>query len=380
MIQITKAENCCGCEACMNSCPKQCIEMQIRDGFRYPKVNESLCINCGLCEKVCPERKVRSLPLNFPKKGFAARIKDDNARFNSTSGGVAYLLAKTIISNGGIAYGVVFDDQFHTVLGRVDHLQDITALQGSKYPQCHIGFGFKMIRKDLEENRVVIVFGTPCQIQGLSLFLQKDYANLILVDIICHGVPSPIIWEKYLNGLFPNGQIQKVVFKHKMNGWKRWNVFIKSESGTHIKEKTDDLYMWSYLSGLNVRPSCLSCRFKGENRVSDITIADAWGNPENNNALNDGKGLSTLIVNTKKGLKIFDAIESNIIYHSYSVSELTVGNSAYYNCILRNPLRTAFIRELDKHEIIDVLKRYSSRTFRGKVSVKLAQMLSGRRK
>ena len=375
MIQIDKAEDCCGCEACANICPKRCICMEAKEGFYYPVADASLCVNCGLCEKVCPEKAPADILGEFEKKGIVARIKDDEARYQSTSGGMAYLLARGVVSCGGVAYGVAFDKQFQTVFTRVDQLADISVLQGSKYPQCRIGDGFQSVCRDLKAGRTVIVFGTPCQIQGLSRFLGKNYESLILVDLICHGVPSPIIWKDYLKALFPNEKIQKIVFKHKMNGWKRWNVFIQSEHRTFVKERTKDLYMSSYLSGLNVRPSCYYCRFKGANRTADITIADAWGSPEENPVLNDGKGLSTVIVNTQKGTDYIETVKSEMIYKTYSIEALTSGNRAYDTCILPNVQRNSFFRGLNRKDVLSVLQKYSLTTLRGKVSVRITELL-----
>lgn len=380
MIQIKKLGDCCGCEACANVCPRECIHMEARDGFYYPVVESKLCVNCGLCEKICPENAPVMVRKDFEKKGIVARIKDDAARYQSTSGGAAHILTKRIVSDGGVAYGVAFDAQFGTVFTRVDQIENISALQGSKYPQCRINDGFLKVRRDLNDGKRVIVFGTPCQIQGLSCFLGKKYDDLILVDLICHGVPSPIIWKNYLDELFPQEQIQKVVFKHKKNGWKRWCVFIQSDCNTYTRERTEDLYMSSYLSGLNVRPSCFSCHFKGDNRAADITIADAWGTPEKNHILNDGKGLSSLIVHTRKGADLVKLVESEMIFETYSIEALTSGNRAYDTCILPNVLRNRFFRELNRKDILLVLQKYSLTTFCGKLSMKITGLLHKRGK
>lgn len=378
MINVQNLDECCGCEACCNICPRKCIQMELRDGFYYPTVEESSCIQCGLCEKVCPQQSRHTSPTAFENIGFAARIKDESARMKSTSGGIAYLMAKKIIALGGVAYGVVFDDEFQTVLGRVDNLGDIEKLQGSKYPQCRIFNGYSTIKKDLRKGIPVIVCATPCQIYGLSLFLGKKYDNLFLVDLICHGVPSPSIWKNYLEELFPQKNIRQVVFKHKRNGWKRWSVYIRSDDRQQFKERTDDPYMSSYLSGLNVRPSCYSCLFKGKQRASDITIADAWGKPESDAFLNDGKGLSSVIINTQKGYTFFETLEPDIVFHEYSVADLTAGNGAYYLSIKKNILRSAFITELQEKRAIDILRKYSMKTIRGKMSIKITNVLARR--
>lgn len=378
MVHIEKLEHCSGCEACVNICPQQCIRMEARDGFYYPLADNAACIRCGLCTKVCPHNTPETVQNRFEKRGIVARIKDDAARFQSTSGGAAYLLTKQIVSTGGIAYGVAFDEQFGSIFTRVDRIEDIAVLQGSKYPQSRIGNAYREARDDLNNGKQVIVFGTPCQIQGLSHFLGRRYDNLILVDLICHGVPSPVLWRDYLHSLFPYEQIQTVVFKHKMNGWKRWTVLIETEKNTYAKERTEDPYMSSYLSGLNVRPSCFSCPFKGENRAADITIADAWGVPEKNTALNDGKGLSSLIVHTYRGAELMKQVEDEIIFEDYPVEDLISGNRAYDTCIMPNVLRKTFLWELSRKDPVSVLEKYSLNTFRTKVSMKITQLLNRR--
>lgn len=375
MIRIENKECCCGCEACANICPKKCINMVEDEWFYYPKVDVINCINCGLCETVCPMQNTNMEP-RFPNQnGYALRIKDDAARFKSTSGGASYLMAKKVLEDNGIAYGVIFDNDFQTILGRVSNEDYIESLQGSKYPQCRIGDALKYIRDDLNKGRKVVVFGTPCFIHGLTRFLGRTFDNLILVDLICHGVPSPILWKEYISRLFDRENIKKVVFKHKKNGWKKWGVYIKSNKREYFEERTNDLYMSSYLCGLNVRPSCYSCKFKGFNRVSDITIADAWGIPEGVSFLNDDKGLSSIIINTVKGEEFFKSIQSETVCSEFFIDDLIEGNRAYHDVIAQNILRKRFFYDLLNDDVINVLKKYSINTIKGKVSTKLTGII-----
>lgn len=374
MIKIDNEKDCCGCEACRNICPKQCISMEVKEGFYYPRVCIDKCINCNLCEKVCPvlHHKQRQFELQI---GVAAYVNDDIIRYQSTSGGIAYILSREVVKDGGIAYGVVFDEEFKTVFSSARTIDELKKLQGSKYPQSVVGNIFQEIKKNVYNGRKVIFIGTPCQTYGLHNFLGQTYDNLVLIDLICHGVPSPELWNVYLKELFPNDVIKNVVFKNKEAGWKKWHVKIETEKNTYTKERTNDYYMSSYLCGYNVRPSCFACHFKNSNRVSDITIADAWGLPEKDKELNDDKGLSSLIINTEKGKKLFYSITNNINYKFYSVEDLIRGNMAYQEAMTPNYFRKYFIKTLKKKGVLKTLKMYAITSPKGKVYGKVSNCI-----
>ena len=374
MIIIKKKSDCCGCEACANVCPKSCILMQLKEGFYYPEVDSEKCVNCHLCEKVCPQMH-HEHKITEPKLCIAGYLNDDDARFRSTSGGLAYALAKGVIDNNGVAYGVVFDRLFQPVFQGVYGTEDLCRLQGSKYPQARVGGVYKEIKKELALNRKVIFFGTPCQVYGLRNYLDNPYDNLILVDLICHGVPSPEIWTNYLQEMFPGETVSDVVFKHKKDGWKKWHVYIKTNKTEYFRIKLEDSYMSSFLLGYNVRECCFNCQFKGSVRLSDITIADGWGIPEKDAGLNDGMGLSTIIINTDKGKSMVDSIADSLILKEYSLEDLISGNQAYSNSIKKNKFYNSFWRSITNEKTVSVLRNYAVTSPLGKIRNKLSSLM-----
>lgn len=375
MIEITDLKNCCGCEACAAICPKHCIDMIVQEGFYYPYVNKDSCVDCHMCENVCPEINKIAQKENI-KYGAAGYIKDKDARMNSTSGGAAYLFSKKVTSDGGAAVGVAFDEEFQTHFVIAEDDEQIKSLQGSKYPQSRVGNVYSEIKKMLADGRKVIFFGTPCQTFGLKNFLGQKYDNLIVIDIICYGVPSPAVWKNYLDERFAGEKISEVIFKSKIKGWKKWRVFVKTDKTEYSAEKLNDIYMSSYLLGYNVRPSCYSCKFKGSSRCSDITIADAWGIPESNEQLNDGTGLSSVIVNTEKGLSFWRSLKNEMKYEEYSADDLVNGNPAYSVSISENIFRKKFWSHISAGNTLATLKKYSAASFFGKICNKLSGIFS----
>lgn len=375
MIEITDLKNCCGCEACAAICPKHCIDMIVQEGFYYPYVNKDDCVDCHMCENVCPEINKIAQKENI-KYGAAGYIKDKDARMNSTSGGAAYLFSKKVTSDGGAAVGVAFDEEFQTHFVIAEDDEQIKSLQGSKYPQSRVGNVYSEIKKMLADGRKVIFFGTPCQTFGLKSFLGQKYDNLIVIDIICYGVPSPAVWKNYLDERFAGEKICEVIFKSKIKGWKKWQVFVKTDKTEYSAEKLNDIYMSSYLLGYNVRPSCYSCKFKGSSRCSDITIADAWGIPESNEQLNDGTGLSSVIVNTEKGLGFWKSLKNEMKYEEYPADDLVNGNPAYSVSISENIFRKNFWSHISAGNTLATLKKYSAASFFGKICNKLSGIFS----
>ena len=378
MISNLQINECCGCESCFNICPQQAIKMEYKNGFLYPCIDNDKCIKCNLCDRVCPQQQ-KNKKIYTNQLGYVGRLKNKEDRFNSTSGGIAFALGKKIISENGKVYGVVFNKKFESIFSGVDTLNELYTLQGSKYPQATLNNCLKDLKTQLKTGKIILFIGTPCQVAGVRSFLQKDYDNLFLVDIICHGVPSPKLWKNYINLKFKNETIHKVIFKHKENGWKKWQVFIETDKQCYKKSRANDEYMSSYLAAYNIRPSCFECIYKGQNRISDITIGDAWGTPENNQDLNDDSGLSAIIINNKKGEFLFDCIKSDIDYQSYSIADLTEGNIAYHKCIKRNIFSNIFWKKIKKDNVLDVLNLFSNNHIVGKVMWKLSNIVVERK-
>ena len=235
MIDIKDKKDCCGCSACVQKCPKQCISLKEDcEGFLYPIVDKDICIDCGLCEKVCPilyqgeERK--------PLKVFAAKNHDEEIRKQSSSGGIFTLLAEKIINEGGVVFGAKFDENWDVKHDYTETIEGLAAFRGSKYVQSRIEDNYRKAETFLKQGRKVLFSGTPCQIAGLKRFFRKEYENLLTVDFICHGVPSPGVWRRYLQETvarmcdknrvstdpisIKNARVESISFRDKSHGWK----------------------------------------------------------------------------------------------------------------------------------------------------------------
>ena len=243
MIQLVDKSLCCGCTACASVCPKQCITMQEdEEGFLYPVVNASLCIDCNLCQKVCSE--LHHMNVRMPLHVYAAKHKDEQVRLASSSGGIFTLLAEKIIDEGGVVFGARFDARWEVVHDYTETKEGLAVFRGSKYVQSRLEDCYYKVKSFLQQGRKVMFSGTPCQIAGLKNYLRKDDDNLLTVDVVCHGVPSPKVWRMYLNEIIArkskknsvlshhsNGKvkIQSIDFRSKSSGWKRYSFALSSE-------------------------------------------------------------------------------------------------------------------------------------------------------
>lgn len=342
MIQISDKCNCCGCAACVQICPKQCISFnEDKQGFCYPLVNQNLCIDCGLCEKVCPYISIPST--QQPIKVYAAINPNEKTRIKSSSGGIFALLAESIIDQGGIIFGARFDEKWEVIHDYTTTKEGIEAFQGSKYMQSRIGNTYKQVRDFLNNNRIVLFTGTGCQIIGLKRFLKKEYENLLTVEIICHGVPSPLVWRQFLKSTFSNNSICSINFRDKRNGWTSYglNVITTDNTGQqniHFIPTINNDYMQLYLKHINIRPSCSYCPSKSGKSGADIILGDFWGIKQYSTIYSDNKGTSAILINTAKGNKEISKINAQmtemtfeqIVSHNPSLVNSTP-QSKYYN-------------------------------------------------
>lgn len=360
---IVEKEKCSGCFACVSTCPVSSISMQEdSEGFWYPKINSLTCIECNLCRKSCPviSRQDRN---RKEKTIIAAKSRDDAVRLKSSSGGIFSLLAEVIFVQGGVVYGAAFSEDCKTVIHvRIDQKRDLWKLQGSKYVQSKIDNCYKEAKKDLDTGRKVLFTGTPCQIEGLRSYLMKEYDNLYLQDIVCHGVPSPLVWEKYVEyrEKEARGCVERTYFRHKKYGWNMYSLLFEfSNRREYIGRKREDLYLRGFLANLFLRPSCYQCSFKGLDRNSDITLADFWGIDNIFPNMNDDKGISIVMINSEKGKELFEKIEGNIIFKQTETdSVLTVYNSASIKSVKAPLDRKDFMTRLNQTEINVLLQEY----------------------
>lgn len=311
MIDTKEKNLCSGCTACVHICPRKCISMK-RDaqGFLYPVIDHDLCIECGACDRVC-ELASHDAVQGAPQRTFGVIANDSELQKNSSSGGVFSLLAGAVLQEKGVVAGAAMaPDQRTANHILIDSPDDLDKLRGAKYVQSDPGDIFPVIGNCLKEGRKVLFSGTPCQVDGLKAFLKEEDENLLCVDMICHGVPSPMIWEKYCDEIEAGeaGRIVSVRFRHKKYPSEKPS-FENTQSGDILlyNTKNDDPYMRLFLNDYTLRPSCYSCAHKGLERKADITIADFWGVNKILPGFSNGAGTSLVIVHTQKGMKYLEA-------------------------------------------------------------------------
>ena len=340
MIRIADKKNCCGCSACAQRCPRQCITMrEDEEGFLYPTIDASACINCGLCEKVCPCQHQGET-----KKPLAVETAvnpDIAVRKQSSSGGIFTVLAEQVLSKRGVVFGAKFNEKWEVEHGYSDSLEGLTAFRGSKYVQSSIGDSYRKAEDFLKEGREVLFSGTPCQIAGLRLFLQKDFNNLLTVAIACHSVPSPLVWQSYLEGM-KFKDISEISFRDKRISWEQYGLSIVFDNGREFFQRYDrNPYMQLFLHGLSTRPSCFNCPAKKDWYGADLIIGDCWGVSQILPGFpNDHKGTSFVISMTERGAQVYDTLE--IKGEALSFGQLVSHNGGLTNRSVMPSERSAF--------------------------------------
>ena len=349
MIEIREKKHCCGCGACVQKCPVHCIEMnEDREGFLYPQGNKEKCMNCGCCENVCPVIN-KSTSAEKLKECYVCYAYDNMVRINSSSGGAFSLLATEILEDGGIVYGAAFDSDYMVHHIRIDHINQLSAVQKSKYLQSRTGDTFIKTKNDLTNGRRVLYSGTTCQIEGLKKYLGQEYNNLITVDLLCHGTPSPMVWKQYLNSLNYKRlrRIIDVDFRNKDLGWKNYSLKISYDSDEYFAvSHNKDTYMNLFLSNVILRPSCYECQFKNINRISDITLGDAWGIKKIAPEMDDNKGTSLLLVHTEKGMEYTDRLRAKMHVETIELNRILPPEEASRVSVKKHPKREEFFKKL----------------------------------
>lgn len=353
MPKIVELKGCSGCHACYSACPQKCIRMTMDDeGFFCPVVNTEKCVNCGICEKVCPvlsnKEKEKTMSL-----AYACYNRNEDVRLKSSSGGIFTLLAERIIDMGGVVFGAAFDDGFDVVHKCIDNKKDLEKLRGSKYVQSTIGETYIEAKKLLDSGRIVLFSGTPCQIDGLLSFIGKDYENLYTQDLICHGVPSPKVWRKYVEYMEKNenSKFKNVYFRNKKIGWKNFCMKIAYENNAvYTRKHGEDLFVKSFLKNITLRKSCYECKSKSLNRASDITLADFWGIELILPEMDDDRGTSLVFANSPKGQKLFNDIFESIICKEVDLEKSVSFNTAAYKSVPYNKKRHKFFANLCKKD------------------------------
>ena len=351
MIEITDKSQCCGCTACSSICPKNAIVMkQDEEGFVYPIIDKTKCIDCGLCDKVCPIKNAKKE--DFEQKAYIVNNKNEEIRKDSTSGGAFTPIAEYILSKGGVVFGAAFDYNFKVIHTYVEKKEELSRFRGSKYVQSYLGDTFKLVKEFLNNDRMVCFSGTPCQIEGLKSFLQKDYKKLITVDVMCHAAPSPLVWKKYLKyqtSKMKGKKIEKVLFRDKSKyGYKYSTMTIKTDKDEYSKGVETNPYLRAFFGDLSDRPSCYECKFKKQCHISDFTIWDCFIVENFDKNLDDDRGTSRILVNSQNGNTIFEEIKDNFNYVEVETEALVKNVKEMLHSVEKNNRREDFFRDLNE--------------------------------
>jgi acetyltransferase-like isoleucine patch superfamily enzyme/coenzyme F420-reducing hydrogenase beta subunit len=367
MINITRKEECCGCNCCGDICPKRSITFKNDiEGFWYPKVNMETCIDCHLCEKVCPVININDLKKNdYPKPAhtFAAFNKNMRVRWNSTSGGAYTALAETMLEQGGYVSGAIYNEGFTGVHNYVsNNPNDLDKLRSSKYLESNAEGLYKEIKQLLVKGEKVLACGTPCQMAALRSFLRKDYENLIIIDFVCRGVNSPKVYRGYLDSLEKkyNSKVVYVKAKNKELGWRNLTRKVTFENGeSYYGVHMQDDFRRGYHTNVFCRRSCYECQFKEFPRISDITIADYWGIEKVDKNLDMNIGTSMVLLNSNKGIEYFEMIKDKLEFQETAFESILGGNIALRKSIEPPTInRDEFFKDLDEHDFDYVTQKY----------------------
>lgn len=379
MIEIIKKSECCGCHGCINVCPKNCISMKIdNEGFWYPIVDKDKCIGCNLCVKVCPE-------INIPKRdeyntiAYACKNKNEDIRKNSSSGGIFTLLCEEVINNNGVVFGASFDESFNVRHTYTETIEECNQFRGAKYVQSKIGDTYKRVKEFLDNDRIVLFSGTPCQISGIDAYLRKKYNNLFLIDIACHGVPSPLIYKKYINTLKQKNRsnIKHISFRDKQTGWSKYSFNLIFENGIRVNQLGgENIYMKGFLKDIYLRPSCYSCKFKKPITSADITLADYWGIQDKHKKFDDDKGVSLILVNSKRGQDILKKLSNKMEMIETDLKHAINCNPSIVKHVKYNKNRDKFFKELGGNNLEELILKYTKISISTKIKNKILSILS----
>lgn len=347
-------KDCNGCGVCELKCPKKCITMtEDFEGFLYPIIDKKSCINCKVCEKVCANFNDGD---SSKAKTYIAINKNEEERHNSSSGGMYYPIAKYVLNNNGVVFGVRYNENLLAIHDYAETLEDAKKFQGSKYMRSDLNNSYKRAEEFLKEGRYVLFTGTPCQCKGLKVYLKDDYQKLITCEIVCHANPSPKLFKNYVKSLekIKGKKVVNVLFRSKENGWRNQTPIIVFNDGSKEEENS---YFKAFVTELINRPSCYDCRFCTEKRCSDFSIADFWGIEKIDTSYDDGKGTSLLNVNTKKGHDIF-----NKIFSEFTLKEVDTKLAFSYNHHKNVPMhrnRNKMFKKINDDNLIYYMNKYT---------------------
>lgn len=373
MITIERKEDCCGCSACMAACPVDAIEMTAdEEGFRYPQIDKEKCINCGKCERVCP---IKNPAPEVPKeqKAYLFQLKDKNLRMDSTSGGAFTAIASAVLREGGVVFGAAYDENLQVIHTYVEKEADLWRFRNSKYVQSNVQDSFRKVKEFLQQGRKVCFSGTPCQVEGLHSYLKTvdKKQNLILVDLVCHAVPSPLLWKKYAAWQQQRlgKEIGNIRFRDKRHyGYKYSQMVIEDKEGNVLYHSgvESDPYLRAFFSNLSDRPSCYECRFKKRYRVSDMTIWDCFDVGLKDKTFDDDLGTTNVLIHNAEKEKIIRENQQGIV-REIPADKCVAGMRELVNSVPKNNKRQEFFDTLKNKTMDEICLEYLPNNIRVKV-------------
>lgn len=353
----TITEECTGCRACEYRCPQKCISLRPdTEGFLTAKIKQDLCIDCGVCVKTCPQNNQPEKHTSIECWGFRNKNKDE--LFKSASGGAFVALANQVLANNGVVFGAAYispDTVTHII---VDNKKELYRLQSSKYVQSDTIDSYVLVESELKKGRTVLFSGVPCQVSGLRNYLRTEYTNLITVDIICHGVPSPLLFKKYIAWLESKygEHIESFDFRDKSDGW-GLQYLAKTKTKTKTKSALLDPFYYHFLKGSIYRECCYRCKYATPKRVSDLTLGDYWGIKKEHPEFDSIEGVSCVLINTDKGREIFNQIQNSGYIISTTFEKIAAHNKNLVEPTHRPPIRDAIYNDINSSSPEEIVTR-----------------------
>lgn len=360
---MTQPSQCCGCTACRMICPARCITMKPDpEGFLYPEVDSERCLRCHRCQAVCP---IQNPPVSGGStQTWVGYARSDAIRSQSSSGGIFTLAAEAVLKQGGVIFGAAFDDTFGVHHICVETQEDLGKLRGSKYVQSDLEDTFVQAKGYLKDGRWVLFTGTACQIGGLRAYLGRDYQNLLTIDVLCHGVPSPKIWRLYLQEQQRKfgAKITSIRLRDKQLGWRQYSIAMAFDNGqAYCVPFHQDPYMDLFLGNIDLRPSCHNCRFKAFPRASDMTIGDCWGIERQIPEMDDDRGTSVILVHTPRGQALLQTILPAMELKKAELDSVLPPWADSRRSVDAHPNRKKFWLGVARGEGLDILRKYTRR-------------------
>ena len=359
MIDKVSVQDCALCGACFNACPVNAIRFsKAYLDFRYPEIDVTRCVHCNQCEKACPILGDKSKPEDGYPIAFAAKSDDDSVRLHSSSGGAFFELASQMLRDGGYVCGAVFDESFHVRHIVSNTQEDLFRMMGSKYAQSDVGYCYREIKEKLNAGEKVLFSGCPCQVVGLRTYLGKSYKDLLLVELICHGIPSDQMLQTYIHMQEKKygAKLKRMEFRNKTKGWHNSAVRMEFENHRiYSIPYTADAYTIGFLRNISLKSSCYNCHFRNFTAGSDIILGDFWG-AEVELPEDDNKGMSAILVNSRKGMDILD--RCNLALTPANVETIIKYNRNLLCSAAPSPQRSSFYASANTNGLEEAIRRY----------------------